>query len=184
MKRVLSMCSIISSLRLVLYTYYSIDFNKLLPWILLEWIRKKIRFCVHGQTSIFCTYSIENSGDPKEIFLGKEASDHTTSHHVVFSRNSNFQKQNIPWGRGGEWVETIQIKCHGLQLLQSLWQPPLPSKKHTLVWELCKTSGSSFPIPSASGSCTRTDLAKLWLFSWFFLLKFISLRWQMEASWF
>lgn len=59
-----------------------------------------------------------------------------------------------------EWVETIQIKCHGLQLLQSLWQPPSPPKKHTRVWELCKTSDYC----PYNGSCMTTDITKLWLF--------------------
>lgn len=67
------------------------------------------------------------------------------------------------------WVETIQIKCYGLQLLQSLWQPPPPSKKkHIPVWDLCKTSDSTFPIPCDNGSCMTIDPTKLWLFFCFF----------------
>lgn len=82
----------------------------------LVWIRKKMRFCLHGQTSIFytCIAERENSRDTEKIFWGKGVSNDTDSQHTIFSRNSNFKKQNIPRGHVGEGLETIQIKCHGL----------------------------------------------------------------------
>lgn len=38
---------------------------------------------------------------------------------------------------------------------------PLPPKQHSPVWELCKTSDSTTPVPCDHGSCVTTELTKL-----------------------
>lgn len=140
---------------LVLYRYYSTE--HWLHWQMtpdFHWNELgRMRFCVHGETSIFyIPREIRSSRDPilyvqfwggvggwRSLSPLWEVVRHTT---LFLTETTYLKKQNIPWGPVGEWVETIQIKCHGLQLLQSLWQKDV-QKKHP-VWGLHQTSDSTF----------------------------------------
>lgn len=75
-----------------------------------------MRFCLHGQTSIFYIYIAEreNSRDTEKYFGEKECLK-TLIHTMRFlAETAILKKQSIPWGHVGEGVETIQIKRHGL----------------------------------------------------------------------
>lgn len=83
------------------------------------------------------------------IFFEKGASNHTNSYHAVFSRNSNFKKTEHPLRSCGWMDSSFCNLCDNLSL---------PQKIHTPMWELCKTTDCTSPVPCDNGSCMTTGL--------------------------